>query len=242
MLQVDEVSVTFGGVRALVDVNLDVAPGRVTGLIGPNGAGKTTLFNVITGLQKPQRGRIVLDGADVTRKGPRTRARLGMGRTFQRLEVFGSLSALENVLVAVENSGLHGGPARQKAADLLRRVGIADVSSVHADVLPTGLARLLELARALACSPKVMLLDEPFSGLDSSESERLGDLLEELVGEGLAILLVEHDMEMVMRLCSRIHVLSFGMVIASGTPAEIKADKAVQEAYLGAPAAAGADA
>lgn len=242
MLQVEDVTVAFGGLRALIDVGIDVAPGQVTGLIGPNGAGKTTLFNVITGLQKPQRGRVLLGGTDVTSKGPRARARLGMGRTFQRLEVFGSLTALDNVLVAVENAGLHGRAARQQATDLLGRVGIGEVSASQADVLPTGLARLLELARALACSPKVLLLDEPFSGLDSRESDRLGELLDELVGDGLAVLLVEHDMEMVMRLCARIHVLSFGTVIASGTPAEIKADAAVQAAYLGAPVAAGAEA
>jgi branched-chain amino acid transport system ATP-binding protein len=242
MLQVENITVAFGGVRALVDVDVDVAGGQVTGLIGPNGAGKTTLFNVITGLQKPQRGRVVLDGVDITSKGPRARARHGMGRTFQRLEVFGSLSALDNVLVAVENSGAHGSAARQRATDLLRQVGLADQAGTQADVLPTGLARLLELARALACSPKLLLLDEPFSGLNSVESERLGDLLDGLVADGLAVLLVEHDMAMVMRLCQRIHVLSFGTIIASGTPAEVKADPQVQAAYLGAPVAAGAEA
>jgi branched-chain amino acid transport system ATP-binding protein len=141
--------------------------------------------------------------------------------------------------VAVENTGVHGRAAREAAGALLARVGIGEVAGSQADVLPTGLARLLELARALACSPKVLLLDEPFSGLDAAESERLGVLLEELVGEGLAVLLVEHDMEMVMRLCARIHVLSFGTVIASGTPAQIRADAAVQEAYLGSPVSAG---
>lgn len=241
MLQVDDVTVTFGGIRALVDVALDVESGRITGLIGPNGAGKTTLFDVITGLRRPQRGRVLLDGVDVTSNGPRTRARLGIGRTFQRLEIFGSLSVLDNVLVAVENSGVHGRAARERGMELLQRVGLAQEAPVHADVLPTGQARLLELARALACSPKLLLLDEPFSGLNSTESDRLGDLLEELAGGGLAILLVEHDMEMVMRLCSRLYVLSFGTVIASGAPADIKADPAVQEAYLGAPATGRAD-
>lgn len=242
MLQVDGVTVAFGGIRALVDVSVDVESGRITGLIGPNGAGKTTLFNVITGLQKPRHGRVVLGDVDATNKGPRARARMGLGRTFQRLEVFGSLSALDNVLVAVENGGAMGKAARRKAVDLLARVDLTQVAGVQADVLPTGQARLLELARALACAPKVLLLDEPFSGLDANESSRLGDLLEELAGEGLAILLVEHDMEMVMRLCARIHVLSFGSVIASGRPDEIKADPSVQEAYLGAPVSAGAGA
>ena len=243
MLQVEEVSVTFGGVRAVSDVDLDVPAGQITGLIGPNGAGKTTLFNVVTGLQKPVRGRVMLDGSDVTSLGAKSRARRGLGRTFQRLEIFGSLSTLDNVLVAVENSGVHGRAARRTALELLERVGIADVADRQADVLPTGTARLVELARALACTPKLLLLDEPFSGLDTNESARLGDLLEQLSKGGLAILLVEHDMEMVMRLCQTIHVLNFGSVIATGSPAEIKENAEVQAAYLGAPiAVAGAGA
>jgi branched-chain amino acid transport system ATP-binding protein len=191
-------------------------------------------------LQKPDRGRVLLDGVDVTGRGPKHRARLGLGRTFQRLETFGSLTTLENVLVAVENTGRHGREARRVAEGLLERVGIDAVAGTQADVLPTGLARLLELARALACSPKVLLLDEPFSGLDSGESARLGDLLEDLSGRGLAVLLVEHDMETVMRLCHTIYVLSFGSVIATGSPAEIRANAEVQAAYLGAPVGAGA--
>jgi branched-chain amino acid transport system ATP-binding protein len=242
VLRVENVSVAFGGVRAVVDVDLEVMAGTITGLIGPNGAGKTTLFNVITGLQKPGRGRVILDGVDVTGRGPRYRARRGLGRTFQRLETFGSLSTFDNVLVAVENSGLHGGAARTAAARLLDRVGIVEVATTQADVLPTGLARLLELARALACKPRVLLLDEPFSGLDTAESSRLGDLLEELSGQELAVLLVEHDMEMVMRLCEPIYVLSFGSLIARGSPAEIRANPEVQAAYLGAPAVAEAGA
>ncbi|HWE54322.1 MAG TPA: ABC transporter ATP-binding protein [Acidimicrobiales bacterium] len=242
MLQVDKVTVTFGGIRALAGVDLNVEPGQVTGLIGPNGAGKTTLFNVITGLQRPQGGRVLLEGTDITAKGAKARARMGMGRTFQRLEVFGSLSALDNVLVAVENSGGFGRAARAKAHELLEKVGAGQVATTQADVLPTGLARLLEVARALACSPKLLLLDEPFSGLDGSESEHLGDLIEELVADGLAVLLVEHDMEMVMRLCANIYVLSFGSLIATGNPDQIKADPIVQEAYLGAPMATGAGA
>ena len=238
MLRVEDVTVAFGGLRALDDVDIEVPVGQVTGLIGPNGAGKTTLFNVVTGLQRPVRGKVILDGTDVTDKGPRARARRGLGRTFQRLETFGSLTALDNVLVAVENNGLHGKAARDAAGELLGRLGIEHIAGTQADVLPTGLARLLEMARALACSPKVILLDEPFSGLDSAESGRLGDLLDELVGEGLAVLLVEHDMEMVMRLCQRIHVLNFGRTIAVGSPDEIKSDPEVQAAYLGTPVAA----
>ena len=244
MLRVEAVTVTFGGVRAVSDVDLEAPAGQITGLIGPNGAGKTTLFNVVTGLQKPVRGRVMLDGSEVTSLGPKARARRGLGRTFQRLEIFGSLTAMDNVLVAVENCGVHGRAARRAALDLLERVGIGEeLAGRQADVLPTGTARLVELARALACTPKLLLLDEPFSGLDTNESSQLGDLLEHLSGQGLAILLVEHDMEMVMRLCQTIHVLNFGSIIATGSPADIKENAEVQAAYLGAPiAAAGAGA
>jgi branched-chain amino acid transport system ATP-binding protein len=233
MLQVEEVTVNFGGLRAIDSLDLDVAESLVTGLIGPNGAGKTTAFNVITGLQRPDRGRVLLDGRDITTLSPSTRARLGLGRTFQRLELFGSLSARDNVLVALESRSVHGRKARQLADQLLERIGLTAVADAQADVLPTGMARLLELARALACEPKVLLLDEPSSGLGSGESERLGRLLTELASLGMAILLVEHDMDLVMRICSRIHVLDFGELIASGTPEQITSDPQVQAAYLG---------
>ena len=233
MLRVEELTVTFGGIRALDSVDLEADRGAVTGLIGPNGAGKTTMFNVVTGLQRPDRGRVILDGRDITEEGPKRRALLGLGRTFQRLELFGSLTARDNVLVALETHGFTGRRGRQLADDLLSRVGLAAVADRQADVLPTGMARLLELARALACEPKVLLLDEPSSGLDNSEGDRLGELLTELAGLGMAILLVEHDMDLVMRICSRIHVLDFGRTIASGTPAAVRADADVQAAYLG---------
>jgi len=233
MLRVEEVTVNFGGVRALDSVDLEVADGAVTGLIGPNGAGKTTTFNVVTGLQRPDRGKVFLDGRDITHDGPRRRARLGLGRTFQRLELFGSLTARDNVLVALESRGMGGRKGRQLADDLLTRVGLAAVADRQADVLPTGMARLVELARALACEPKVLLLDEPSSGLDNAEGDRLGDLLTELAGLGMAILLVEHDMNLVMRTCSKVFVLDFGRMISSGAPAEIRADPKVQAAYLG---------
>ncbi|HVA75342.1 MAG TPA: ABC transporter ATP-binding protein [Acidimicrobiales bacterium] len=233
MLQVEEVTVDFGGVRALDSVDLEVTEGGITGLIGPNGAGKTTTFNVVTGLQRPDRGKVLLGGRNITRERPRQRARLGLGRTFQRLELFGSLSARDNVLVALESHGMTGRKGRQIADDLLTRVGLSAVADRQADVLPTGMARLVELARALACEPKVLLLDEPSSGLDNAEGDRLGDLLTELAGLGMAILLVEHDMDLVMRICSKVFVLDFGRVISSGTPGEIRADPNVQAAYLG---------
>ena len=236
LLDIEEVSVQFGGLLAVDDASLSVPEGCVTGLIGPNGAGKTTLFNVITGLQTPSRGRVVLDGSDVTRRRPYRRARLGIARTFQRLEAFGSLTARENVLVALEMRR-RWATARYDcgkiAGELLDRVGIARVADVRVESLPTGSARLVELARALATEPKVLLLDEPSSGLDEQETDALGALLHELTADGLAVLLVEHDMPLVMESCSYISVLDFGRVIAQGTPAEIQADPSVQRAYLG---------
>jgi branched-chain amino acid transport system ATP-binding protein len=239
MLRSEGVAVNFGGIRAVDGLDLEVPDGVVTGLIGPNGAGKTTTFNVITGLQRPDRGKIWLDDRDITRLGAKQRARLGVGRTFQRLELFGSLSARGNVLVALENRGLRGKRARESADELLARVGIESVADTQANVLPTGLARLVELARALACEPKVLLLDEPSAGLNEVEGDHLGALLSDLAGRGVAVLLVEHDMELVMGVCSRIYVLDFGRLIAVGTPAQISASPEVQAAYLGgAPAEA----
>ena len=227
----------FGGVHAVQGVDLTADGGSVTGLIGPNGAGKTTTFNVITGLQPPTAGRVYLGDRDVTGLKAHRRARLGLARTFQRLEVFGSLSAYDNVLVAAEIakgwSGTDRDP-RSAAQELIERVGLAEVADTRVDSMPTGMARLVELARALATGPKVLLLDEPGSGLDHQETEVLGNLLLDLAEGGLAILLVEHDVELVMRVCRLIHVLDFGRIIAVGTPSEIQADPAVQAAYLGA--------
>src|SRR5436309_13103257 len=197
LLSVNEVSVRFGGVMALQDVDLTADPGRVTGLIGPNGAGKTTLFNVITGLQEPTTGTVVVDDKDVSGMRAHQRARLGVARTFQRLEVFGSLTARENVLVAAEIRKRwakdRSANCRSAAAELLDRVGISHVAEERVDALSTGYARLVELARALATQPRLLLLDEPGSGLDSQETEVFGDLLLELARDGLTILLVEHD-------------------------------------------------
>jgi len=238
LLSVEQVSVRFGGINALTDVDVTAEVGSITGLMGPNGAGKTTLFNVITGLQESTSGHIKLDGHDVTKLGTHKRARLGVGRTFQRLEVFGTLTARENVLVAAE---IRKRWARDRQCDprrdtdeLLELSGITHVADERVDALSTGYARLVELARALAARPRLLLLDEPGSGLDSHESEVFGDRLLELAQQGLTILIVEHDVELVMRVCDRIHVLDFGRKIAEGTPAEIQADVNVQAAYLGA--------
>ena len=230
-LAVDRVSVHFGGVAALSDVSLRAEAGMVTGLIGPNGAGKTTLFNVITGLQRPNGGSVWLDGIDVTRTRTYKRARLGMARTFQRLELFSTLNAVDNVRVGLEASGRCA--ASSSALDLLERVGVREEAAAPVSSLPTGSARLVELARALSTDPKVLLLDEPFSGLDEHESAVLGRLLTSLAAEGQAILLVEHDIDLVLQICSIVHVLDFGQVIASGPPDDIRRNPAVQEAYLG---------
>ncbi len=236
LLEVDELVVQFGGVTAVDHASFAMEAGTVTGLIGPNGAGKTTCFNVITGLQKPTRGHVRFRGKDVTGVPVHRRAKRGMARTFQRLEAFGSLSVRDNVRTALDiHRGLRGLLSTPGAGvdDLLERVGIADYADDRADSIPTGAARLLELARALACEPTLLLLDEPSSGLDETETDDFGALLRELAAEGRGVLMVEHDMDLVMGVCDEIHVLDFGRVIASGAPAVIRADKRVQEAYLG---------
>jgi branched-chain amino acid transport system ATP-binding protein len=240
LLRVDDVVVQFGGVTAVNHAAFEVERGTVTGLIGPNGAGKTTCFNVITGLQAPTSGHVFLDDHDITRMPVHRRARRGVGRTFQRLEAFGSLTVWDNVRTAVDiHDGWAGlfksvdGSAEADVEDLLERVGILEYADERADSVPTGVARLLELARALACDPRLLLLDEPSSGLDESETEDFGRLLTELASEGRTVLMVEHDMDLVMTVCDTIHVLDFGSIIARGTPAEIRNDPLVQRAYLG---------
>jgi branched-chain amino acid transport system ATP-binding protein len=260
LLEAREVSVRFGGVQALQDVSIPVATGSISGLIGPNGAGKTTLFDVLTGLRRPDGGRVMLAGRDITRLGTHRRARLGVARTFQRLELFWSLNVEENVLVGAEATvqwwrhnpvkhrghrvaapkgvGDGSGPSTASTradlvTSLLARVGLAEVRTVQVGSLPTGQARLVELARALATGPKVLLLDEPSSGLDDSESSTLGDLLVDLAKGGMAVLLVEHDMDLLMKVCDTVTVLDAGTVIADGTPEEVRRDPAVRAAYLG---------
>ncbi len=236
LLRIDDVSVHFGGVTAIDQAGFEVEAGTITGLIGPNGAGKTTCFNVITGLQKPSSGRVHFDGHDVTGLPVNRRARRGIGRTFQRLEAFGSLTVHENVRAALDIHHGARGWRRSTAAGadaLLERVGIERYADDRADSIPTGTARLLEVARALACAPRLLLLDEPSSGLDESETADFGDLLRDLVDEGCSVLMVEHDMDLVMSVCSTLHVLDFGRVIASGDPATIRTDPVVQQAYLG---------
>ncbi|UGT68170.1 ABC transporter ATP-binding protein [Nocardia gipuzkoensis] len=232
LLEVDDVTVVFGGNRALDGAGLRAERGAVTGLIGPNGAGKSTLFDVICGLRKPTKGRVAIDGADVTQLGPSRRARHGLARTFQRLELFGRLSVRDNLLVAAEL-----GPQRRNAArivtEIIDRLGLHEIADASADELPTGTGRLVEVGRAIAARPSLILLDEPAAGQDHTETERFGELLRSLADDGTAVLLVEHDMGLVMNVCDEVFVLDLGKVIASGPPAVIRADETVLAAYLG---------
>ncbi len=237
LLAVDRVSVRFGGLLAVHAATLTVEAGTITGLIGPNGAGKTTLFNVVTGLQPPTNGNVTFDGRDVTGLSVHKRARLGIARTFQKLEAFNSLSARDNVLVAAEmaTKARRGGRSVTAIAnEALEQVGLADMANITVGTMPTATARLVELARALATGPKILLLDEASSGLNDEETGAIGELLARLVREsGVSVLLVEHDMNFVMGLCSQLFVLDLGQIIASGTPAEMQRNPLVQAAYLG---------
>jgi len=231
-LEVSGVTVTFGGRRALDEVAIAAEPGHVTGLIGPNGAGKSTLFDVICGLRTPAAGRIFLDGRDVTRAGPARRARYGMARTFQRLELFGRLSVRENLLVAAE-LGPERGRAERAVTDLLARLDLAEIADRPADELSTGTGRLVEVGRALAVKPRFLLLDEPAAGQDAEETRRFAALLRALADDGTTVILVEHDMSLVMGVCDQVHVLDLGKIISSGPPEVIRRDRTVLAAYLG---------
>jgi branched-chain amino acid transport system ATP-binding protein len=238
LLEVRDVVVKFGGVTALDGITLDAEVGKVTGVIGPNGAGKTTLFNVISGVQQARAGTVTYHGSDLRGRGPTSRSRAGMARTFQRIEVFGSLTVRENIMVGLEAyapAPWRGGAGwvRDECEYLLETVGIADHADQRADAVPTGVARLVEVARALATNPGLLLLDEPCSGLVESETARFGELVCTLAGQDRAIVLVEHDMSVVMSCCDHVYVLDFGQVIASGTPEEIRTDPKVTQAYLG---------
>lgn len=252
-LVVTDVGVRFGGVAALDGVSLRVAPGEICGLIGANGAGKTTLFDVISGVRIPDEGRVEMHGDDLTRTSSQRRARAGLRRTFQRVQVFGWLTVEDNLLVASEWHGGGGGvladlvalptrrrrerERRDRAAEVLDQCGLGDLRDAPAAGLPIGTARLVELGRALVDRPSVLLLDEPASGLDAHEAERFGALVRRTRDEeGTAVLLVEHDVGFVMAHCDRVVVLHLGRVLAEGTPDEIRADPAVREAYLGAAA------
>jgi ABC-type branched-subunit amino acid transport system ATPase component len=249
-LTVDGVTVVFGGLTAVKEVSIEVAMGRVTGLIGPNGAGKTTLFNVCSGFTKPQSGHIRLDGRDISDAGPSYRPRLGLGRTFQRMEIFRTLSVRQNIEFGAEASFLtdnplsllgllNGGrPARKEARDradhLLSLLGLEDVEGRPAGAVSTGHARLVELGRALARGPRVLLLDEPSSGLGEEETESFAEVVRDLIRDsGVGVLLVEHDVNLVLGICERIYCLDFGSLIFEGSPTDLRDSPVVRAAYLG---------
>jgi ABC-type branched-subunit amino acid transport system ATPase component len=244
-----EITKAFSGLVALDRVDLAVMSGEIVGLIGPNGAGKTTFFNCVTGFTVPTRGRVSFDGRDVTGLAPARRAALGMARTFQHAQLFGHLSVRENLLLGRH---LHYGASAWQAAvglprarraereadrhirDIAARTGLAPVLDATISDLPYGTQRMVEVARALATEPRMLLLDEPSAGMDSNESAYFGQMLRGIHEErGLAMLLIEHDVALVMAVCDRVYVLDFGRLIASGTPEEIRRNPAVQAAYFG---------
>lgn len=235
VLEARSIHKRYGGLAALADVDLTVEKGQFVAVIGPNGAGKSTLLNVLTGLAIPDEGQVLLDGQTVTRMATNRRIRAGLGRTFQHGRVFARLSVLENVMTgAAIRSDLSESGLRDVSMEIIEQMGLANVAHEAIGSLSYGRRRMVELSRALACRPHVLLLDEPAAGLNSGEVDQLIDRLTELrAAHGLAIVLIEHNMGMVMRLAERIFVLNFGCKIAEGTPAEIQANPAVLSAYLG---------
>jgi ABC-type branched-subunit amino acid transport system ATPase component len=246
-LRAEQVSVRFGGLVAVDAVTVVATTGAITGVIGPNGAGKTTLFNACSGLVAPSGGQVLLDGRSLLRRRPSVRARLGLGRTFQHLQLGESLSVAENVRIGAE-AGIVGASVSRhlirraaereaveaRTAEALELCGIATLAARPVSTLSTGQRRLVELARCLAGSFRILLLDEPSSGLDAAETEGFGALLRRVVEErGIGILLIEHDLSLTMSVCDELYVLDFGRVIHQGTPSSAAASPTVQSAYLG---------
>jgi branched-chain amino acid transport system ATP-binding protein len=248
MLELDSVTRLFGGLQALNNVNMTVPVNKIVGLIGPNGAGKTTLINSISGLDHPTSGTIRFDGVEIQNAPPHRITRAGIARTYQNIRLFSDMTALENLLI-----GQHGrGQAtfldsliftprfraeerglRERAAHLLERFNLTHAANLRAGNLPYGDQRRLEMARALATDPKLVLLDEPTAGMNPIETQQLGEQILQLRGEGLTALVIEHDMSLIHQVCDEVYVLNFGQIIAHGTPDEIKRDPVVIEAYLG---------
>lgn len=247
-LTVENLRIAFGGVVAIDDVSFSVRPGEIFALIGPNGAGKTTLFNIISGLYVPDRGRTVLAGEDVTRLAPAQLARRGLSRTFQNLQLFFRMSAIENIMVGRhlhENRNVfahllslpsvhtQNRATRAESEKLLALVGLGDLAGRPASNLPYGALKRLEIARALATEPKVLLLDEPAAGCNPVETEEIDAVIKKIAAQGVTVVLVEHDMRLVMRISSRIHVLDRGRTLAEGSADEVRTNPAVITAYLG---------
>jgi branched-chain amino acid transport system ATP-binding protein len=223
----------FGGLLAVDDVDLTVPAGQVTALIGPNGAGKSTLFACLAGQLRPDRGRVLMAGVDVTRLAPDARARRGLARTFQRLALFGSLTVADNVRIGAENAArrVRGAELDAEVAAMLDLLGLGAVAGELAATLPTGTLRLVELARALVGRPSVVLLDEPTSGLDDAQAARVPIAARAMADEGRAVVIVEHDLPLVFAAANVVHVLARGRIVASGTPAEVQRDPALTEAF-----------
>jgi branched-chain amino acid transport system ATP-binding protein len=247
-LVVEQLALSFGGNQVLRDVGVRLEAGEITGLIGPNGAGKTSFFNCLTGLYAPQRGSIRFGGADLTRVPPTGRAARGFSRSFQHVALCPELTIAENVMIGLDREAragwldaflpLSGGRAerqrhRETAVGALARLGIAHVADELPAQLPPGVLRLAEIARAIAGSPRVLLLDEPAAGLNSVETRDLANALKKLRGPDIVLVVVEHDMDLIMDVCDTIHVLNVGRLLASGSPAQIRANADVVRVYLG---------
>lgn len=248
MLELKGITQIFGGVTALKDVSFSINQGEITGVIGPNGAGKTTLFNIATGIYSQTSGQVFFEGSDISGLPAERLARLGMVRTFQNIELFGKMTVLENVMVGLHSRSSSGLFAcsfkmpwaireeqriRDEAHQWLQFVGIDDLAQIEANNLPFGRGRLLEIARAMACNPRMILMDEPAAGLNSQETLGLAELIRRIRDRGITVVLVEHDMELVMDICDRIVVLNLGQKLAEGTPREIQDNPEVIAAYLG---------
>jgi len=248
MLELKGITQIFGGVTALNDVSFSIHADQVTGVIGPNGAGKTTLFNIVTGIYQQTSGQVIFEGSDISGIPVERLAAKGMVRTFQNIELFGQMTVLENVMVGLHSKSKSGLFAcsfkapwaikeerriREEAHEWLRFVGIEQLADVQASNLPFGKGRMLEIARAMACKPRLILMDEPAAGLNSQETVGLAELIRKIRDLGVTVVLVEHDMELVMDICDRIVVLNLGQKLAEGTPREIQDNHEVIAAYLG---------